>query len=171
MQNFQETFETPKSSSINAFLICMTVPLRLGFPDHSNGLALLYFARFLKISMFPRQKYQSHTGDQKKAKFLKMISKYIIFKFFIEFTNHERNTNRAVVFSYRCLPNILKYCDHRWNFPKFRRFWRIKIHSDTNWKIQLIYIWKFRFTVLQNYHWNTKKMGNLWVIKVGYDPN
>ena len=121
MQNFQETFETPKSSSINAFLICMTVPLRLGFPDHSNGLALLYFARFLKISMFPRQKYQSHTGDQKKAKFLKMISKYIIFKFFIEFTNHERNTNRAVVFSYRCLPNILKYCDHRWNFPKFRR--------------------------------------------------
>ena len=38
MQNFQETFETPKSSSINAFLICMTVPLRLGFPDHSNGL-------------------------------------------------------------------------------------------------------------------------------------
>ena len=100
-----------------------------------------------------------------------MINKHIIFKFFREFINHEKKTNRAIVFSYNCLPNILKYCDHRWNFPKFRRFWRIKIHSDTNWKIQLIYIWKFRFTVLQNYHWNTKKMGNLWLIKVGYDPN
>ena len=91
----------------------MTVPVRLEFADHSNGLALLYLAHFPKTSMFLRQKYQNHTGDQKKAKFLKMINKHIIFKFFIEFINHEKKTNRAIVFSYNCLPNILKYCDHR----------------------------------------------------------
>ena len=39
MQNFQET---PKPSSISASSISMTVPLRLEFADHSNGLALLY---------------------------------------------------------------------------------------------------------------------------------
>ena len=117
MQNFQEIFETPKWSSISAFSICMTVPLRFEFADHSNGLPLLYFARFPKTSMFLCQKYQNHTRDQKKAKFLKMINKHIIFKFFIEFINHEKKTNRAVLFSYRCLPNILNYCDRRWNFP------------------------------------------------------
>ena len=91
----------------------MTVTLRFEFADHSNGLALLYLAHFPKTSMFLRQKYQNHTGDQKKAKFLKMINKHIIFKFFIEFINHEKKTNRAAVSSYRCLSNILKYCDHR----------------------------------------------------------
>ena len=78
----------------------MTVPLRLEFADHSNGLALLYLARFPKTSMFLRQKYQNHTGDQKKAKFLKMINKHIIFKLFIEFINPEKKTNKAIVFSY-----------------------------------------------------------------------
>ena len=28
MQNFQDTFETPKQSFISAFSICMTVPLK-----------------------------------------------------------------------------------------------------------------------------------------------
>ena len=46
MQNFQETFETAKQSSVSAFSVCMTVPLRFEFADLSNGLALLYFARF-----------------------------------------------------------------------------------------------------------------------------
>ena len=148
----------------------MTVPLRFEFADLSNGLALLYFARFTKTCMFLRKKYLNHAGDQKNAKFLKVVNKHIIFKFFKEFINHEKKTNRSVVFSHRRFPNILKYCDHRWNFPKFRRFWRIKIHSDTNWKMQLICIWKFRFTVLQNYHWNTKKIRHVWVTRVGYDP-
>ena len=29
MQNFQDTFETPKRSFVNAFSICMTVPLKV----------------------------------------------------------------------------------------------------------------------------------------------
>ena len=63
----------------------------------------------------------SHTWDQKKAKFLKVINNLIIYKFFKEFINHKKMTNRIVVFSCRCIPNILKHCDHSLNFPKIRR--------------------------------------------------
>ena len=38
-----------------------------------------------------------------------MINNPIIYKFFKDFTNHRKKTNRAVVFSYRTFPNILKY--------------------------------------------------------------
>ena len=36
-----------------------------------------------------------------------MINKHIIFKFFKEFINYEKKTNRSVVFSYRWFPNFL----------------------------------------------------------------
>ena len=41
-----------------------------------------------------------------------MINKPIIDKFFKDFTNHKKKTNRTVVFSCRPFPNILKYRDH-----------------------------------------------------------
>ena len=107
-----------------------------------------------------------HTGDQIKAKFLKVINKRIIYKFFKEFVNHKKKTNRVVVFSCRCNPNILKYCQHRLNVPKIRRSRFIETQIEKfSW-----YIWKFRFPVLQNYHRNTMKTRNLWVIKVSQHP-
>ena len=72
-----------------------------------------------------------------------------------------KKTNIVVVFSCRCIPNILKYCDQE---IKRSRFIETQIEKFS-W-----YIWKFRFTVLQNCHWNTMKTRNLWVIKVGHDP-
>ena len=45
----------------------------------------------------------------------------------------------------------------------------IKIHSDTNWKIQLILMKAQVQCFLQNYHWNKKKTRNAWVIKIDYD--
>ena len=57
---------------------------------------------------------------RKKNKFLKVINKLIIFKFLKEFTNHVKKTNKAVVFSCKGLPNILKYCEHGLNLPKTR---------------------------------------------------
>ena len=36
-----------------------------------------------------------------------------IYNFFKDFTNNKKKTNRAVVFSSRPFPNILKYRDHR----------------------------------------------------------
>ena len=112
------------------------------------------------------EKIWSHTGDQQKAKFLKVINNLIIYKFFKESINHKKKTNRVVVFSCRCVPNILKYCDHSLNFPKIRRSRLIETQIEKfSW-----YIWNFSFTVLQNYHWNIMKTRNLQVIKFGYDP-
>ena len=47
-----------------------------------------------------------------------MINNSIIYKFFKDFTNHRKKSNRAVAFSCRLFPNILKYRDHRWHLPK-----------------------------------------------------
>ena len=44
-----------------------------------------------------------------------MINNLIIHKSFKDFTNHRKNTNRAVFFSCRLFPNILVYRDHQWN--------------------------------------------------------
>ena len=46
MQNFQETFETAKRSSISAFSV--TVSLRFEFADYSNGLAFFFFCSLPK---------------------------------------------------------------------------------------------------------------------------
>ena len=50
---------------------------------------------------------------RKKATFLKVINNPIIYIFFKDFTNHRKKTNRALVFSFRPFPNILKYEDHQ----------------------------------------------------------
>ena len=55
------------------------------------------------------EKTENHTGIRKKATFLWVINIPIIHKFFKDFTNHRKKTNRAVVFSSRPFPNILKY--------------------------------------------------------------
>ena len=54
----------------------------------------------------------------KKATFLKVVSKPIIFfKFFIDFTHHRKRNNRAIAFSYTSLSNILKYRVYRDDLP------------------------------------------------------
>ena len=40
-----------------------------------------------------------------------MINKPIIHRFFKDFTNHRKKTNRAALLSCRPFPNILKYSD------------------------------------------------------------
>ena len=53
----------------------------------------------------------------KEATFAEVINNPAIDKFFKDFTSHRKKTNRAVVFSQRPLPSILKYKEHRWNLP------------------------------------------------------
>ena len=55
-----------------------------------------------------------------------MINNSIIYKFFKDFTNHRKNTNRAVVFSRRPFPNILKYRDHQWDLPTI---WKTRLYG------------------------------------------
>ena len=54
---------------------------------------------------------------RKKATFLSVINKPFTNKF-SGFTNHEKRTKSAVVFSCRSLSNILKCRDRRWVLPK-----------------------------------------------------
>ena len=42
---------------------------------------------------------------------------YYFFKFFIGLTHHRKKNNRAIVFSYTSLSNILKYRDYRHDLP------------------------------------------------------
>ena len=113
------------------------------------------------------EKTWSHIGDQKKAKFIKVINQLIIYKFFKEFINHKKKTNRAVVFSCRCLPNILKYCDYRLNIKKFRwsRFNQAQIKNFTANMYE-----SSGSQFLQTTTGTQRKPETLWVIKVSYDP-
>ena len=52
---------------------------------------------------------------RKKASFLQVINKPIIYNFFKDFSKHGKKTNRVVVFSCRPFSNILKYKDHWWD--------------------------------------------------------
>ena len=43
------------------------------------------------------------------------MNKYIINKFFEDFTNHKKKNNKAAVFSHRPLPKILEYRVLKWD--------------------------------------------------------
>ena len=68
---------------------------------------------------------------RKKATFLYLINNPINYKFFKDFTNHGKKTNRAIVFSYRPFTNILKYRQHPNNLEN-------KTPADTYWRVQLV---------------------------------
>ena len=67
-----------------------------------------------------------------------MINNPIIYKIFKDFTNHRKKTNRAVVFSCRPFPNILKYRDHRWNFPTI---WKTRLLKTLSLKSLSLYVY------------------------------
>ena len=67
---------------------------------------------------------------RKEATILEVINKPIIYKFFKGFTNRRKETNRAVVFSQRPLPSILKYRDHRWNLPTIWKTRSLQKHME-----------------------------------------
>ena len=72
-----------------------------------------------------------------------------------------------VVFSSRPLPNIVKLRDG----PQMRL--SNNLENMIPWciycKVQLLYVWKFRLTVLQNHHWKTTRTRHVSQIKVGHD--
>ena len=87
----------------------------------------------LKICSWSRRP-KTILKTRKKAPFLYVINNPIIYKFFKDFTNPRKNTNRAVVFSSWSFPKIFKYMDHQWHLPTT---WKTRL-SDTHWRFQLI---------------------------------
>ena len=57
-----------------------------------------------------------------------MINNHFIYKFFEEFFNQRKKTNRVVVFSCRPFPNVLNYKDHWWNPPTI---WKARLLNKT----------------------------------------
>ena len=121
--------------------------------DLLKALAILSDIRYCnKIQGWPRRP-KTIPKIRKKAIFLQVINSSIIYKFFKDFTNHRKKTNRAVVFSCRHFPMILKYRNHRRNLPSI-------------WKARLLQTLieefsqnerKFRLAILQNHHRNTTR--------------
>ena len=83
-------------------------------------------------------------GIRKKTTFRQKINNPIIYKFFKDFTNHWKKTNKVVIFSCRPFPNILKYRDHQWNLP---RIWKTRL-LETLIEEFSYYVRQFRLTVL-----------------------
>ena len=82
-------------------------------PDLLNALAILSDTT-VKRSAVDREDRKPYWKSEKKVKFLKVINNPIIYKFFIDFTNHSKKTNSVVDLdlSSRPFPNIFKYKDH-----------------------------------------------------------
>ena len=73
---------------------------------------------------------------RKKVTFLLVINNPTIQKFFKDFTNHRKKTNRMVIFSSRTFLKIPKYRDHQWDLPKI---W-ITRFFQTYWRVQLVFM-------------------------------
>ena len=56
--------------------------------------------------------------------------KQAYYKFFKDFTNHQKNTNRVLVFSCRPLPSILQYRDHQWDFSTVWKTRLLQTHFE-----------------------------------------
>ena len=54
----------------------------------------------------------------KMATFFQVINNPMIYKFFKDFTNHRKNSNRAAVFSSSHFPSILRHKDHHETFQQ-----------------------------------------------------
>ena len=76
---------------------------------------------------------------------LQVINNLIIYKFFKDFTNHKKKTNRVVAFSCRPSSNIFKYRDHQWDLPTI---WKTRLLQTLIKSSASMYIWKFRLQVV-----------------------
>ena len=79
-------------------------------PDLLKALAILS-DRAVRRSAVDQEDLKPFSKSEKKASFLKVINKPIIYKFFQNFTNHRQKTNRTLLLSHRTYPSILKYKD------------------------------------------------------------
>ena len=66
-------------------------------PDLLKALAILSDTAARR---YAADRDQNHTGNQKKSLHLSFLfNKAIIYKFFKDFTNHRKNTNRVLLFA------------------------------------------------------------------------
>ena len=79
-------------------------------PDLLKALVILSDTTIRRSAV--DQEDLNHTGNQKKGYF-SLGDQKVIYRFFKDFSNHRKKTNRAVVFSSKPFPNTLKCRDHQ----------------------------------------------------------
>ena len=80
-------------------------------PDLLKALVILSDATIRRSAV--DEEDLNHTGNQKKGYFSLGDERVVIYRFFKDFSNHRKKTNRAVVFSSKPFPNVLKCRDHQ----------------------------------------------------------
>ena len=102
---------------------------------------------------------------------IKSLSNSIRHICFKDFTNHRKETNRAVHLSvhlpFSCLPfpNILKHSEHWWELLTTCKLWFSQTHIEEYSQ----YVGKFTSSIFQNHHWNATRTKCLWQSMVTYD--
>ena len=103
-------------------------------------------------------------GDLKS--YWKFQATFLVVIYYLQvFTKNRKNNNTTEVCSPTPLPNILKHSDQRWDFLTIWKIRFLQVYFENIWQ----HIWKFRFIVLHNHHWNTIRTRCLRTIKIGYD--
>ena len=67
---------------------------------------------------------------RKQTTFLNVINKHIIHKFFKDFTNHRKRTNRVVVLCQTSFPNIPNCRDHQWDLSTIWKTRFLQTHIE-----------------------------------------
>ena len=99
---------------------------------------------------------------RKKATFFQEIKKPVIQKFFKDFINHRKKTD-MVGWQFLAIHLSLTFLNTGKTDGTFQQSG--KQYSFTHNQ----YVWKLKFRVLQNHHWNTIRTRRLRQIKVSYD--
>ena len=99
-------------------------------PDKSPRNSIKY--NWQKICSWSRRP-KTYWKSEKRSHFSRWSTILIVYKFFKDFANHRKKTNRVAVLSCKPFPNILKYRDHEWDLP-------------TIWKTRLLQIYIEEFS-------------------------
>ena len=94
-----------------------------------------------------------------------MINNPIIYKFFNEFTNHRKKTNKVMVFSSRPFSIIFKDKDHWWGPPAIWKRRPFQTHVEEF----SLYVWSSGWQFLRTTMGNPIRTRCLWWIKGCYD--
>ena len=133
-----------KNSSIQSLLKVLNISsakARVAWPDTSPSNSIGHNCQ--KICSWSRRS-KTILENRKKVTFIYVVNNPIIYKFFKDFTNRKKKSNRVVVFSSKPFPTFLRYRDHWWNLLTI---WKNKIFQIDIEEFSL-YVWNFRLIVL-----------------------
>ena len=128
--------EIPKDLSLRRRPGCQTLSKALDIssataqvvPDLLKALAILSNTTVIR-SAVDREDLEPYWKSENRQHFSRWPTS-LLFKFFKNFTNHRKRINRAVDFSSRPFPNILKHRNHQWDLPAIWKTRLLQTHIE-----------------------------------------